>query len=272
MQHTSAKQVVAYCIADAFDWSALQGYLAKKNNFQKLNSELVTFSTQQEDTADIAVFEYGCVVFWGYDPKQVQQYLGDLGRFVKRKYKQIESEVFTLKEVQDTSIRGNIIQVDAQQQRQHKIAISYALAQAVRLSQYEELVEKTFTDLNDVTKSLTQSGRVRMRTGKVLKKTGQIFYVRAQINLHSDLLDTPDYFWDRHEEELIYLSAYKELDLPKRLHNLNKRLDIMQDLYSMLSEQIKHTHSVVLEVVIIILIGIEVITTWIQWWSSYTAA
>ena len=55
--------------------------------------------------------------------------------------------------------------------------------------------------------------------------------------------------------------------MDKRLENLNKRLDIMQELYDMLAEQIKHEHYIMMEMTIIILISFEVINTIAHWWT-----
>ena len=51
----------------------------------------------------------------------------------------------------------------------------------------------------------------------------------------------------------------KEMDLSMRINNLNKRLDIMKDMYELLTDHIQHSHSILLEVTIVILIGLEII-------------
>ena len=52
--------------------------------------------------------------------------------------------------------------------------------------------------------------------------------------------------------------SIKFLDLSQRIHVLNSKLDIMRDLYSILSDELKHAHSSRLEIVVILLIFIEV--------------
>ena len=34
---------------------------------------------------------------------------------------------------------------------------------------------------------------------------GEIFVIRHEVNLHSDILDTPDFFWEEKKYEVIYL-------------------------------------------------------------------
>ena len=39
---------------------------------------------------------------------------------------------------------------------------------------------------------------------------------RHAINLSSDLLDTPDFYWDRKDLEILYQQTCNYLDIPKR--------------------------------------------------------
>lgn len=43
-----------------------------------------------------------------------------------------------------------------------------------------------------------------MNKKEVLRKMGELFALRHVINLSSDLLDTPDFYWDREELENLY--------------------------------------------------------------------
>jgi uncharacterized Rmd1/YagE family protein len=50
-----------------------------------------------------------------------------------------------------------------------------------------------------------KAGRdVKMSQSEVLKKSGEIFALRHVVNLSSDLLDTPDFYWDRENLESLY--------------------------------------------------------------------
>lgn len=48
----------------------------------------------------------------------------------------------------------------------------------------------------------------------------QVYYssfdFRHAINLSSDLLDTPDFYWDRKDLEILYHQTCNYLDIPKR--------------------------------------------------------
>ena len=152
-----------------------------------------------------------------------------------------------------------------------KIAISYALAQAVKLKHYEDILSDTMPDLLTLPSELAKKGKIGISKKKALKKTGEIFLVRTQINLHSDLLDTPEYFWERTDrEEDIYTLVIMEMEFRKRVRKINHRLDILQSTYDLLRAHIEHKDSILLEQTIIVLIALEIIFTVIQYvWPAH---
>jgi uncharacterized Rmd1/YagE family protein len=87
---------------------------------------------------------------------------------------------------------------------------------------------------------------------------GVLFSERYSINLHSDILDTPEFFWRRPSFEPLYLNAAEFQDIQQRQTLLNHRLDMIHELYTMLSNELHVKHSTKLEWIIIILITIEV--------------
>lgn len=50
----------------------------------------------------------------------------------------------------------------------------------------------------------------------------------CRVSLHADVLDTPDFFWDREELEPIYARTCKYLDMEQRVSVLNSRLDLLK--------------------------------------------
>ena len=92
-----------------------------------------------------------------------------------------------------------------------------------------------------------------------MQKTREIFALRHMINLSSDYLDTPDFYWDRERLETIYHSMSAYLTISKRTHLLSHCAELMELIKSHLNDD----HHVKLEWYIIILIMIEVgFETW----------
>ncbi len=82
---------------------------------------------------------------------------------------------------------------------------------------------------------------------------------RNFINVHAEMLDTPEFFWNHPELEPFYRRTAHYLDVNKRIEVLNKRLGVVHELFEILSNELNHQHSSRLELIIISLIVIEVV-------------
>ncbi len=87
---------------------------------------------------------------------------------------------------------------------------------------------------------------------------GELFIERNSINLHVDVLDTPEFFWEYSELEPFYAMTANYLEIETRVEVLNQRLDVVHELFEMLGNELNHQHSSRLEWTIICLIIIEV--------------
>ena len=88
-----------------------------------------------------------------------------------------------------------------------------------------------------------------------------MFIERNSVNLHTDILDTPAFFWDHPEFEPLYNMTRADLDVDARTKVLNTRLDIVRELFEVMGDELNNRHAAMLEWIIIILICIEVVLT-----------
>jgi required for meiotic nuclear division protein 1 len=104
-----------------------------------------------------------------------------------------------------------------------------------------------------------KAGRaIKLSQSEVLRKTGELFALRHMINLRSDLLDTPDFYWDREHLEPLYMRVISNLSIQKRTRVMNERLSHCLELVELLSAKLSDRHHVRLEWMIIVLIMVEV--------------
>ena len=139
-----------------------------------------------------------------------------------------------------------------------KLAISYGIAQSVKLAIFEEMIQKTIDNTKHLPSSLAKKGKIALSRKEISRKMGEIFIERNFINLHSEILDTPEFFWNHPELEPFYRRTSHYLDVTKRVEVLNKRLGVVHELFEILSNELNHQHSSRLEWTIIILIFIEI--------------
>ena len=140
-----------------------------------------------------------------------------------------------------------------------KIAISHALAQNVKLQQFEEEILTTIENNSHIPLQLSTTGKIKLTKKEISKKIGELFLVKTKINLHYDLLDTPEFFWEYPQYENQYEKTVKYLDIKSRVEVLNKKVEIIQELLHVLGDEQKHKYSSFLEWIIIILIAFEII-------------
>lgn len=214
---------------------------------------------REEHTFEAFFFSYGVAVFWGITKEiGIKVIQGGIRAFELNPLDDIETDEFTYvfgdtaKIVEDEIILPdtNIITM---------LAYSQGLAQSVKLGTFETALQKTFTSTKMIPEQLANKGKIPLSRREIRRKMGELFIERNSINLHMDVLDTPEFFWEYPELEPLYTISANYLDIRKRVDVLNQRLDVIHGLFEMLGTELNHLHSSRLEWTIISLIVIEVL-------------
>ncbi|RMX87035.1 hypothetical protein D0869_02662 [Hortaea werneckii] len=159
---------------------------------------------------------------------------------------------------------------EAQQQRRTeidnilaKIAFSSALARSTKLAVLENMLSSYFQTTRSIPLTLSQGSKLRFSREFILRKTGELLHIRAQLNLYSELTDSlPDLFWDSPHElglENYYEQVGRALDVGVRIKTLNERMNYASEIAAVLRERLSEKHSNMLEIWIIVLIVMEVL-------------
>ncbi len=218
---------------------------------------------KSDNPIDVFLFTFGCVIIWGATETQEEEILQNLTFIEKRKLKEAHSEFidFDYNSTEDRTYineEKNII-ILGDKSTLVKLSVSHALAQSVKLNELEESVIKLLKHTKPIQKELAQTGRVSLSRSQLSKQLGKLFNARFSINLHSDILDIPEFFWRRPSFEPIYNMTVEFQDIILRQGILNNYLNLIHELYTVLSSDLNHRHSNRLEVIIVLLITIEVL-------------
>merc|ERR1712129_140179 len=151
------------------------------------------------------------------------------------------------------------------------LAYSYALAQSVKLSVFEKLVDNAIETAKHIPEALAQHGVVNMDDTIVTRQMGEIFVTKCSMTLQSDILDTPEIIWENDRFDEQYNIGRKYLEVGKRVDILNQRLTVLNDLYSFLQAQLEVKHANKLEWIIIVLIVLEILVDLFNISSWYSA-
>ncbi len=212
----------------------------------------------ENEICDIFYFPYGTTILWGFTEPEEKEQLALLKGFEKSSYNKPECDFFTFSYEKTMQIQEDRI-VLPNKKSFTKLAISYGLAQSLELTNFETILQKTIAESEIIPKEIAKKGKISLSRKDISKKLGEIFLERTFINLHSEILDTPEFFWDYPEFESCYTEIIHYLEINKRVELLNRRVNILHDLFEILSNEIRHQHSSRLEWIVILLILVEVL-------------
>lgn len=252
---------VAYCTANAYDLPALAN-IKRKGFISRLSKDVLHLSSV-DTPVDLFFFSHGTFVSWGLQRKQELVWLEKLKSYSIGSLLLKETDHFGFRFGEEISIdthdrlKLDMITLDADNP-QVKLAISYCLGQSVKLESYEESIKETIQKNANLPEEIAMRGTISLSKNAILRRIGEIFIARSSINLNSEYLDMPEFFWRNPNVETYYIMTQKFLDLPSRVAALNQKLDVLQELLAILNSQVQHRHSTMLEVTIIVLILIEI--------------
>lgn len=246
----------SHCTANSLDLEALSGQLSA--NGTTWNSYRRVVHAALDNEAEVFCFSYGVVVFWGASELQERQWLSSVLAFERERLSQTERDVFAFEHGQSARFLNDHIILPKGRQLA-KLAASYGLAQSVKLAAFESSVEKTLQRCQPIAKRLAKKGRIFLSRREIARRMGQLFLERSSISVYLDILDKPEIVWENETAEPYYDLVADYLDLSARQTVLNRRLDIVKEIFDMLSSQLNHQHSATLEWIIILLILFDMV-------------
>jgi len=258
----------SYAAAEGYDLSKISDHLNTIGTpVKKLTQEVIhTLMDIEGDGSNchVFIFQYGCLIIWGATLAQEKMIIKKLNKYANKsfqvpyddlcEYVISDSNETTIDEEGDLITLGDDLDISM-------ISISYGLSQSIKLAQFEDSVLKTIELTKSIPRELIELGKISLSRKELAQKMGELFAVRNLINLYSELLDTPEFFWRRPKCEPYYIMTIEFLDIKTRTEILNKRLDVLHELYEMLSNELQHIHASRLEIIIIFLITFEVIVS-----------
>ncbi|ATY61882.1 sporulation RMD8 [Cordyceps militaris] len=225
--------------------------------------------------AEMFVYSYGVVVFWNFSEYQEKDILADLTfadaedgiSLLTRPLEQhdFETEEFHFEysaDVKRPRIFNDMITLMPRSDHMIKLTISHAIAQSTKLCLFEERLGETMLDAQDVPKTLALTGELNMTRTEIVKILGRLFKSRVDINLSSNILDVPNFFWDS-EPTLhpLYAAIREYLEIDPRIKVLNERCRVFLDLAEILSDSVNDAKMSSITWIVIILILVSILVT-----------
>ncbi|KAJ5383493.1 hypothetical protein N7517_001404 [Penicillium concentricum] len=229
------------------------------------------------NVAEMFVFSYGVVVFWNFTERQEKDLLADLAfatssatgiptplATMPLDEEDFETEEFHFEystEISRPRVYNDMITLRSGD-HMIKLAISHGIAQSTKLCFFEEVMARQMADAKDVPRRLAVSGQLGMKREEVFRILGRLFKSRVEVNLSSNMLDVPNFFWES-EPTLypLYIAVREYLEIKPRIQVLNERCRVFLDLAEILSDSIADSRTSHQTWIIIVLIIISIIVT-----------
>jgi uncharacterized Rmd1/YagE family protein len=223
---------------------------------------------------EMYIFGYGVVVFWNFTERQEKDILADMTFSFHETHIDLvtkpqaadsfETEEFHFEYNPDIARPRIFNDMITLKSGDHmiKLAMSHAIAQSTKLSFFEERMQDTMQEAVDVPRRLALTGRLGMKREEVVKILGRLFGSRVDVNLSSNILDVPEFFWDS-EPTLhpLYAAVREYLEIKPRIQVLNERCKVFLDLAEILSDSIADKKMTSITWIIIVLIVISIFVT-----------
>ncbi|EQL02894.1 hypothetical protein G6O67_004012 [Ophiocordyceps sinensis] len=248
---------------------------AHRYNDDAIPSHMNRLALDAKNFAEMFVFSYGVVVFWNFTEHQEKDILADLTfadaedgiSLLTRPFEQddFETEEFHFEysaDIKRPRVFNDMITLLPRSDHMIKLTISHAIAQSTKLCFFEERMSETMLDAQHVPKTLALTGELNMTRTEIVKMLGRLFKSRVDINLSSNILDVPNFFWDS-EPTLhpLYEAVREYLEIDPRIKVLNERCRVFLDLAEILSDSVADAKMSAITWIIIILIVISILVT-----------
>ncbi len=251
----------SYCTAQSYNLQKmLQHFTSFKQPARMIDDVLHLKHTDQGKTYDVFFFPYGCFTSWGSLLEEEKTLIQTIKPFENKPLHKSVEDIFKYHMGETTEINEEDDDIILEEDDAFiKLSLSHGLSQSAKLSTFEETITHTIESTRYLPRELAERGKISLSRKKLTQQLGLLFEERNSMNLHNDIMDIPEFFWRRPRYEPYYHMAAEYVDIKLRLDVLNKKLDVIHDLYDVLSHQLNHVYTSRLEIVIILLISIEVL-------------
>lgn len=224
-------------------------------------------SAKEGDPGTVFFFREGAAVFWNVKDKTRKHVMQVLEKHEIQPYEialvHWENEELNYVKVEGQSKlhRGEIrlnSELDLDDVILEKFAFSNALCLSVKLAIWEATLDKFIESIQSIPEALKAGKKVKLSHKEVMQKMGELFSLRHRINLSSDFLITPDFYWDRENLEELYDKTCQFLSIARRVKVMNEKLQHCMELTDLMRNHLNEKRALRLEWMIVILITIEV--------------
>jgi uncharacterized Rmd1/YagE family protein len=151
-------------------------------------------------------------VFWGFRKGEEDDIITLCRKYIEQG--DISNEEFdeerddmafvTSSEIDGITIANDVITLPDDSRAKSRLSVSFAIAQSAVLGIFEARVETKIKEFKYIPETLAANKDLRLTPQKLATMIGEVYKIRHDVNLHSEILDTPDFFWKEEDAEIVY--------------------------------------------------------------------
>eukprot|EP01124_Arcella_intermedia_P023310 TRINITY_DN3682_c0_g3_i1.p1 TRINITY_DN3682_c0_g3~~TRINITY_DN3682_c0_g3_i1.p1 ORF type:complete len:405 (+),score=72.99 TRINITY_DN3682_c0_g3_i1:97-1215(+) len=258
MEDNTPRRVGCYCTCKKFRINPLREFIRRYYDLERYR-EVLHFKTMDKtrssEDGNVFIFPYGVVVFWNLSVDEELDMVAEMKPFYEEPLETPESDHFEYyywdKPPKVKNDEFFLCQDDRDNDEKVKVAISHGIAQSIKLSVFEEEIDYLIEETRQYPEELASKGEISLTRVEIFKKMGDLWLQKNEVNLHSDILDTPEFFFENPPLLPLFEATIDYLDLEQRVSVLNSRLDVVGDMFNLLNEEVHSQHGTRLEWILI---------------------
>ncbi len=257
-------ECLSYCIAEQIDLFKVEKRLKQEDDYIWERARNTMQVMTKDGSQIFYVFKNGTIVTWNFKRYQAKKLIKLIKSATINAFEYVVKDEFSYQLGSITKLwphdhfNVDCIQLE-NEENELKLAISFGLSTSIKLNFYEHNIEKQITKYLPIIQEHAGKGVFSSSRKKINKILGEIIFTKSQINLSSEILYQPKFFWKHPNLEEYYDMMEKYLDIPVRIETINQQLETLNEIFEMFNVYLVNKHSHNLEIIIIALIGVEIV-------------
>ena len=258
-------ECLSYCIANTIDLTRLDTYFkATMHGYIAVKSrDVIKLTSCENNKYMLFIFKNGTVVTWGVKRHQITGHLETIKLFADKPISFLVRDEFSYQLGEKTAIEPHdFYDVDRitmdEDTDELKLSLSYGFSQSVKLQYFETIIEALIEKYTPLIQRLSHKGKMPITRNQIRQVIGEILNAKSEMNLISNFLYHPKYFWQHPTLEEYFIMLERYLHIQRRVNAINHRLDTLNEIFDMFNGYLENRHAHNLEIIIIVLIAIEI--------------
>jgi uncharacterized Rmd1/YagE family protein len=212
------------------------------------------------------VFRYGVVVLVGLDTLAEDEVLRAVAPRVIGSFPMREEESIRLAPLDGREERvdaDGVVRIsDLSPERM--LVVADALAKSAALAHDEHQVSEVLDRIEPWARTLSEKGRRPASRREMIRLLGEALLVQHHVSGRVAVSEKPDLLWDRSDLERFYARLEDEYELIERAGILDRKLNLIGQTARLITDLMDTERSLRLEIIVVVLIGLEIVLSVFQ--------